>query len=254
MKNLISCRPESFGRYRDRAYESLQKLGITHVELQVPAPDQAQQAAAELKDYGLQAASVGFYHKIQEPDFFERLHEAVHAAVTLGANVIFTSQHSGDMERSKVYERLRQAGDIAAAHNVIIALETHPDLCENARVALETMHSTQHPNIRINFDPANTHYYNENIDAAKELRQIAPYVRAVHLKDTNGGFKTWHFPAIGAGVVDWKSIFKTMNEQAMYGPFTLEMEGIEGEDLSYEETYARIEQSLNYLRSGGMIE
>ncbi|MBV9469288.1 MAG: sugar phosphate isomerase/epimerase [Abitibacteriaceae bacterium] len=253
MKNLISCRPESFGRYKDRALASLQQLGFEHIEIQVPAPDQVQSVAQELKSYGLQAASIGFYDKVQNADFLDKLKEAVDAATTLGASVIFTSQHAGETERKKIYETLRQAGDIAKAKNITIALETHPDLCQNATVALETMHSTEHPNIRINFDPANVHYYNENVNAVNELHQIAPYVRAVHLKDTNGGFKTWHFPAIGEGVVDWPEVFSIMNQQGMYGPFTMEMEGIEGEDLSFEETYARIEKSLDYLRSNGLI-
>jgi len=254
MRNLISCRPESFGRYHDRAYESLQKLGIKHVELRVPAPDKLEHTAQELKRYGLQAASVGFYHKVQEPDFLDQVATAVDAATALGASIIFTSQNAGDTDRQQVYERLRQAGEIAGAKGVTIALETHPDLCNNAAVALETMQGIAQPNVRVNFDPANVHYYNRDVDAVNELRQVAEYVRAVHLKDTNGGFHEWHFPAIGDGVVDWKSVFAIMNERGMSGPFTLEMEGIEGETLSYEETYARIERSLDYLRSGGLID
>ncbi|MDQ3813540.1 MAG: sugar phosphate isomerase/epimerase [Armatimonadota bacterium] len=253
MQNLISCRPESFGRYSDRAYEALQQLGIRHVELRVPRPDQVERTAEELKRYGLQASSVALYQKVQEPDFLDQVREAVNTADALGAKVMFTSQRTGDMERQRVYDLLRQAGESAAEKGVTIVLETHPDLCQNGRAALETMQAIDHPNVRVNFDPANVHYYNENVDAINELRQIAAYVRAVHLKDTNGGFHQWHFPAIGDGVVDWPSLFRIVNERGMFGPFTLEMEGIQGESLSYEETCARIERSLNYLRSNGLI-
>jgi sugar phosphate isomerase/epimerase len=250
---LVSCRPESFGRYRDRAFESLQRLGIRHVEIAVPAPDQRDATLRELERYGLRASSVGCYDKVQAPDFLERVQHAVETCAALGADVIFTSQHAGDAPRTEVYQRLREAGDIAQGRGVTIALETHPDLCQNARNALETMQGVNHPNVRINFDPANVHYYNENVNAVAELQQIAPLVRAVHLKDTNGGYKTWHFPAIGDGVVDWKAVFSIMNGQGMTGPFTMEMEGIDGETLSYDETCARIERSLEYLRSQGLI-
>lgn len=253
MSNLISCRPESFGRYADRAFETLPGLGIKFVEIRVPAPEQREQTAQELARHGLKAASVGFYTKVQDTDFLEQMRQAVDTAVALGASVMFTSQHSGETPRQDVYARMRQAGEIAAQQGITIAMETHPDLCQNAHNAAETMQGIAHPNVRVNFDPANVYYYNEGVNAVNELRQIASYVRAVHLKDTNGGFKTWHFPAIGEGVVDWPEVFAIMNGQGVTGPFTLEMEGIEGESLSFEETCARIQKSVEYLRSNGLM-
>ena len=254
MTNLISCRPESYGRYADRAFEALQQLGVRWVEIPAPAPDKIDEAREKMHRFGLDAASVTLGAKGQQPDFLDRVRDAVNAAAALGAKVIFTSQHTDESGKQPLFARLKQAGEIAAGKDIVIALETHPDLCNNATVALETMNGIDHPNVRINFDPANIHYYNQDVDAVNELRQIAPYVRAVHLKDTNGGFHAHHFPAIGDGVVDWKGIFSIVNARGMTGPFTLEMEGIAGEDLSFEQTQARIQRSLDFLRSLGVME
>ena len=37
------------------------------------------------------------------------------------------------------------------------------------------------------------------------------------------------------------------------GPYTMELEGIEGEELSREQAEARVEKSLDYLKSNGLV-
>lgn len=43
MRNLISCRPESFGPRRDRAYEGMQKLGIQYAEAAIASVGEVEQ-------------------------------------------------------------------------------------------------------------------------------------------------------------------------------------------------------------------
>src|SRR5207302_1865217 len=107
----------------------------------------------------------------------------------------------------------------------------HPDLAHNGEVALGTMRAIDHPNVRINYDTGNVYYYNEGVDGVAELRKILEYVGAVHLKDTSGGYRAWNFPALGQGVVNFPEIFRLLNGRGFYGPFTMELEGIQGETL-----------------------
>ena len=253
MENIIACRPESYGKYQDRAFEDMCVLGIRNVEIPAPPLDQVGAVAAKLREYGLTATSVTCVAKAQDPEFLSKVAGVVDSAAALFAPVIFTSQKAGDMDRKQVYGLLRQAGEIAADKNVTFVLETHPDLCENGSNALATMEAVRHPHVRINFDPANVHYYNERVNAVDEIRKILPYVRSMHLKDTNGGFQAHHFPAIGDGVVDWQALVALLNDRGIYGPFTLEMEGIAGEDLTFEETSARIKRSLDFLRNAAIL-
>jgi sugar phosphate isomerase/epimerase len=231
----------------------MRSLGIRWVEIGAPAPGQVDAVAGHLQQYGMRAASVCFYGPHGEPDFLESLSQAVDSAARLGAPVMFTSQHAGKTPRPELYARLRSAGDICAGRGVTLCLETHPDLCMNSERALETMQGINHPNVRINFDAANIHYYNEGAIALAELRPIVDYVRSVHLKDSAGGFHEHNFPAIGDGAVDWKGIISLLNARGMTGPFTLEMEGIAGEDLTFEQTEQRIRRSIEFLRGIGAI-
>ena len=119
--------------------------------------------------------------------------------------IIFVSVHAGDTDRNAVYNRLRAIGENAEPAGIKVCLETHPDMAHNGEIALETMEAVNHPNICVNFDTGNVYYYNHNVTAVSEVQKVLPHVGAVHLKDTNGGYRTWHFPTLGEGVGRFQS-------------------------------------------------
>jgi len=166
--------------------------------------------------------------------------------------ILFISAKAGDMLREQAYQRLREMAAVASEQDVTLSLETHPDLAENARVARETVEAVGHPGLGWNLDTANLYYYNQGVDAVEECRRGLDLIRSVHLKDTNGGYRTWHFPALGDGVVDFAGLFSVLNARGFHGPFTFELEGIEGEILSEAETQARVARSLDHLRRIGV--
>jgi sugar phosphate isomerase/epimerase len=55
-------------------------------------------------------------------------------------------------------------------------------------------------------------------------------------------------------VVDFKSVFERLNGAGFYGPFTFELEGIQGEELDESATRERVAKSLRYLKELGVIE
>ena len=254
MSNLLSCNLGSYRRYRDTAYAHLQKIGVKHVEIPAPRPEDADAVGEVLGYFGLEAATLIVRGDLQDEGVADAFLPGLQAAGKMGVKVVFTSLKAGDLPLDAAYARLRKIGDVAAAHGVIVAMETHPDLCENAAVALRTVQAVNHPNLRINFDTANVCYYNEGVDVLAELRKIAPYVAAVHLKDTNGGYKAWHFPTLGEGIVNYKEVFAIMNGIGMHGPFTMELEGIQGQTLTLREQHASVAESVAHLRSIGVID
>lgn len=254
MNNILSCRPQSYGRYHETAYSHMQAIGIRHVEIEAPAPGQVDATRDELSRFGISAASIAGSYNVGDPGAAEGFRSQVDAAVRLGAKRIFLSVKAGDLDRRVAYGRLREAGEIAATGGVTLILETHPDLIANGDIALETMLAVDHPAVRVNFDTANIYYYNRGIDGIEEMKKILDYIEGVHLKDTNGGFHAWHFPTLGEGIVDFKEVFRLTNGRGFHGPYTLEMEGIEGEELTKEQTEARVADSVAYLRRLGCIE
>ncbi len=253
MSNLLSCNLGSYRRYRDTAYAHLQKIGVRHVEIAAPRPGDADAVNEALGYFGLSAATLMVRGDLQNENVVDEFLPDLQAAQRMGVKIAFTSLKAGDLPLDTAYARLRKIGDAAEAHGVTLAMETHPDLCENAAVALRTMEAVNHPHIRLNFDTANVYYYNAGVDGVAELRKIAPYVAAVHLKDTSGGYKTWNFPTLGEGVVDFKEVFRVMNDAGMRGPFTMELEGVQGQTLDLKQQHASVEQSVAHLRGLGVI-
>lgn len=253
MKNIIACNLGSYRQFGANAYSHLAEIGLTNVEIGVPSVDGVEALQSELKSHGLTATSLLGRCDVQSESVVEDFQNTLNIANEMGVKVIFVSVHAGETDKNVVYERLHAIGENAEPLSVNVCLETHPDMAHNGDISLETMKGVDHPNIRINFDTGNVYYYNHNVDAVSEVKKIVDYVGAVHLKDTNGGYRTWHFPTLGEGVVDYKSVFQTLNDAGFYGPFTMELEGIEGENLDEAGVKARVADSLQHLKDIGVI-
>ena len=250
-QSIIACRYYSYAPFLDRAYEHLASIGVRHVEIDVPSPDELDARRAELEQHGLTASSLHGQCDLHDPGLAEQVEEQMPAFAALGTKIMFASVDRKEMVLDEACHRLREAGEVAAAHGVTIVLETHPDLITNAEVALETMKGVDHPNVRVNFDTANIYFYNHGVDGVEELKQITPYVGAVHLKDTDGGYRSWHFPALGQGIVEFPKVFEVLDAAGFSGPCTLEIEGIEGEEKTEELVCGRVAESVEYLRRIG---
>ncbi len=249
--NLLACRTASYGKFSESAFGHLPTIGVQHVEINAPAPDEVDQVKARLERHGLSASSLQCPVEIEAVDVDERLTPSLEAAKALGSGTLFVSVQSGDLDRKVVYERLHRVGVKAAEYGITVGMETHPDLISSAAVALETMRGVDHPNVRVNYDTANIHYYNRDVDHVEEMEKVIDYIGSMHLKDTDGRYKTWCFPAFGEGIVDFKAVFDRLNAHGFYGPFTMEIEGVEGESLNEEETCRRVADSVAHLRSAG---
>lgn len=253
MDNLLSCNLGSYGKFRDTALEHLVSIGVKHVEIPTPAPADVAAVKANFDAHGLSATTLMAPCPIADEGVVESFKPVMEAASVFGAKAIFVSVKAAETPLDLVYDRLRQVGDLAVAAGVKLAMETHPDLCDNGSKMAETMAALNHPGVGVNFDTANIYYYNEGCDAVAELAKALDHVAAVHLKDTDGSFHGWAFGALGEGVVDFPRIFKMLNDRDFYGPFTMELEGKQGEDLSQAEKSGRVTESVEYLRQSGLV-
>ena len=253
MENIIACNLGSYRQFRDCAYAHLAEIGLTNVEIGVPAPESVDTLRAELDAHGLTATSLLGSCDVQSETVVSDFQTTLDTAHQMGVKIIFVSVHAGETDINAVHDRLRAIGENAAPAGIKVCLETHPDMAHNGDIALETMQAVNHPNICINFDTGNVYYYNHNITAVTEVQKVIEHVGAVHLKDTNGSYRTWHFPTLGEGVVDFKAVFQTLNDAGFYGPFTMELEGVEGENLDEAGAKTRVADSLQHLKDIGVI-
>jgi len=250
----LSCRPGSFGKAEREAFAHLAEFGVRYVEIELPKPADLPGVQAALARHGLAVASVQAAIDLGSATAAEEMGAvARRAREEFGARYIFTSAQAGQRDLQECYAALRRAGDAVAAHGVTLVLETHPDLGTNGAVAAATMRAVGHPNVRVNWDPANVYFYNEGCDGRREFDQALPFVGAVHLKDTGGGYRAWDFGALGSGVVDFPYILRRLLERGFTGPCTMEIEGREGEALTAAEAVARVRDSVQYIRGLGLL-
>jgi sugar phosphate isomerase/epimerase len=252
-KSLIACRISSYGPYVALAYEHLAGLGIRFVEIPLPAPGELDAVRAALQQHGLSASSIHGECDLARADVAEQVAAQMPTFAALGTRTMFVSVKAGDTPLATAFGRLHEAGEVAGRHGVTIVLETHPDLLTRADVALETMRAVDHPYVRINYDTANIYFYNRDVDGVEELRRVVPYVGAVHLKDTDGGYQHWHFPALGRGIVRFSEVFRILDQAGFSGPCTIEIEGVEGETRTERLVCDRIAASVGYLRGLGRL-
>jgi sugar phosphate isomerase/epimerase len=134
--------------------------------------------------------------------------EAV-AALAGRARIGLVTFHAGfiphdraDPGRRAMVARLREVADRFAAHGVQVAFETGQ---EDAATLLGALEEIAHPNVGVNFDPANMILYGMG-DPVAALRALAPHVVQVHVKDAvpTQVPGTWGKEVVaGTGAVDW---------------------------------------------------
>jgi sugar phosphate isomerase/epimerase len=250
----LAVRFRSYGDYAESAWEHLPKIGIKHVFLSIPEPDDVDATLERLRAHGLTPLVVRGDADLSKESFAEAIAAQSAICEKMGVQYMFLSAKREETPKALAYERLRAAGDAAKKHGVIVALETHPDLGTNGDLQVETMRAVDHPNIRVNFDTANVTYYNKNTTALDELKKSVGFVGTVEFKDHSKEFETWDFPVVGQGKVDFPAIVRLLRENHYAGPVTIEFEGTEGVKLTEEQTKQAITESVAYVRSLGDFE
>ncbi|MBM4082843.1 MAG: sugar phosphate isomerase/epimerase [Planctomycetes bacterium] len=248
MSGKISCREGVYGGW-EKAAEYLPKTGVHYMEVQFRPLADLQKIAAGSKPFGVSILTLAGGVSLDKPESMAALTDAIANAGKLGVTHMFVSAHGAD--RAASMAKLREFGEKARAAGTTICLETHPPFCLNAAEMLKTMAEVSHPNVRINFDTANVYYYNKNLNSSAELEIVLPFVASVHLKDTDGGFKSPKFPVLGEGVVDFPRVFRALNSVGFSGPLTLELEGPLVQGLDTEKRHEKVAACVNYLRSVG---
>jgi len=125
----------------------------------------------------------GFADPALRPARLELVEWGARKAQALGLEIM--TVHAGflperdDPTRSAFLDCLVRAADTAAAHGVVLAFETGQ---EEATLLRATLDDLQHPNARINFDPANMLLYNKG-NPIEAIKILGPDIVHVHAKD-----------------------------------------------------------------------
>ncbi|MBL8878623.1 MAG: sugar phosphate isomerase/epimerase [Phycisphaerales bacterium] len=243
----LGCRTACYGPLEPQIWPLLRGLGFSAVEIKTPAADALNDVCAALRRADLRVAALHLSCYLTRDDYTEQVRAQREALLALQAPYALLTMRRETLPPPEAYDRIRRIAD-ELPPGVVALLEVHADLATNAAVALETMRGVNDPRVRINYDPANIHFYNRGLDPIAEFRAMRAFVAGVHLKETNGAFETRHFPAIGEGVVDWAGLFGELDAMNFAGPVTLELEGVAGEEKSFELALNRLNESVRYIQ------
>jgi sugar phosphate isomerase/epimerase len=251
MPGIISVREGCYGGWQN-AMDLIPDLGITHMEIECRPADELRSMADTLAGKGISILTLSGGLNLDSTESMDFVASMCAVAGELSIPAYFLSTSGSELERAALMARLREVGERAAEHGVVLALETHPPFCRNADGMLETLAQVGHPNVRLNLDTANIFYYNHDLDSADELARVIDYVAALHIKETDGGFESENFGVLGTGVVKFPRIKQILDEAGFSGPLTMELEGPLVAGKSQDEVQRLVGQCMAYLRSVGL--
>lgn len=278
MKNIIACMTNSYGSYGPlAAIDHLRYAGLEYLELPIRTAgvpslfreeplvttdstlDQLKLVDRLLLEGGLNVISCNVTSgNPLDPEVVRLTERKIDLASHFGVAVVVGN--AGEAEPGEpldmLYKHLRQIGDYAGERGITYCFETHPGICQNADGMLQTIQELDHPNLKLNFDTGNILYYNENVDGTAALKKVHKHVGSLHLKDTPGRYHDWNFPALGTGGgVDFRRVLEIMQAGGFRGPYTIEIEGLEGElGLSLQRYQQRVEDSVEHLKLCGYFQ
>ena len=131
--------------------------------------------------------------------------------------------HADQAYAKKFYDRVRCLGDRAGEAGVTLLMETGQETAEDLQRFVETLN---HPNVLLNFDPANLILYNKD-EPMTAFRRLAPWIRHIHIKDairtkTPG---TWGSEVVwGEGQVNAFAFLDVLKEVGYEGALAIERE------------------------------
>ena len=254
MVNIFSCRVGLF-KSLDTAFKSLPEAGILHAEVDPPSDGDYASLSAKASAAGITIATLSTGLNLDTDETTAMFLPVIDGAAAIGVPKIFVSAKAQDsVPWQKVLMRLRRTAAYAAGRGVTICLETHPPYGTNGDVARQTMKAVDSPGLRYNFDTANVYYYNQGTDSVTELLKIKEYVASVHIKETDGGYHSPRFPALGEGVVKFAEVFRILLLEGFIGPYTLEIEGDVVQNYDDNQRLEFLKKCVGHMRSLGVMK
>lgn len=161
--------------------------------------------------------------------------------------IIFGFEKAGDdassrLSAQKVFE---QAAEAAAREGITVAVENEPAFwVDKPADAVALVKEIGHPNLKMNWDPANLHWGGTE-PRAEHLDTIAPYLHNLHIKDFTPDDPQAPWRPIGDGITPWKTLLERFVSLRNDGDVNLNHVTVETHCVPL---YESSERSLAHLR------
>jgi L-ribulose-5-phosphate 3-epimerase len=159
---------------------------------------------------------------------WKNIQEIAEIARSLGIRLVtfhagFLPHDHNGAEFKKLASRIGQIADLFKRKGLDLAFETGQEDADDLEMFLIKLNR---PNVGVNFDPANMILYDRG-DPIDALHTLSKRLRQVHIKDGKRTKKAGEWGEevpVGAGEVDWKEFFDTLDEVRFAGFCCIERE------------------------------
>jgi L-ribulose-5-phosphate 3-epimerase len=245
----------------ERALSGIAEIGVPAVELAALVgfcdhaaperlgPDAARQLSKLLRSHGLHAVSFSGHTDLTTDAGVTAFESRLRLAADLGIPIVNTgaADEEGQEVVDRFYRNIVPLAELAARLGIVIGIETHGSLTGTGEECVAVMKKLNHPNVRINYDPANLMFY-RGVKPEDDIAVVAPYVAHIHVKDKASlETRTWDFPAIGDGIINWDIIFGALERVGFAGPASLEVE-LDGHPQTPQEVDQALRRSVQFMQ------
>jgi len=162
-------------------------------------------------------------------------------------NIAIAPPPETEDERRNARSLLRDCAQYADAAGIRLSLETYRGMTHDGAECLRTLDRVGEANLGINYDTGNVLRFTElsGAEMAEDLRLLAGYLRAMHLKDYCR--KTSQIVIPGRGEMDLPAILRTLDEMNFSGVFGLDLEPSAA--VTVEDHFLALQETLRNLKA-----
>ena len=241
MNNPILVSTIAFDGYDlETTLETMAAAGVENVELAyseayteaVSEESFSAIAASRVLDsfeaHGLKCLCLAAHTDMSLPGSVDKFKRRIDFAGYLGAGHIVST--AGPIaNRDQFLKNIAQLGEYAGQAGITICLENmgdgRPNISDSAEPAVELIKEINLPAVKINYDFANLlPHCQERLRPEEDYRIALPEAGYFHVKDAaKYASGNWYFPAIGTGMIDFRSILPALAVHPEPIPLSLEL-------------------------------
>ena len=253
----------------DRALGAIVEAGIRRVELCASvgycdhaAPERLGPGGSSkllklLEREGLTAVSLSAHADVTTDAGLMAFRTRLQLAAEMNIPVIITMppERSGPQTEQRFYRTILELGDRAAMLGIVLCLETVGLHMRTAHESVALLQRLQHPNLRINYDPAaHLYHFGADLPSKGDVAVLGKHLGHVHLNDKATLVKgRWDFRPIGEGIVDWEPILDELDRVGFAGPASIEI-GWESTPESISLVNDAVRRACQFVRAAAQTE
>ncbi len=239
----------------DAALAAVRDAGLNSIELEIETLDRLRQ---RLADYQVQVTTLAA--TASDPssaDWLDRVTFAIRAAAEWASIILVSAgdDHGDRQMRERLLLQHRRAADVAAEHDMVLAWDTLPGLCGDARGMQLAIQEVDHPAIRLNFDTGR--YLQQNPWSSGEvgLQRVVGHLASVRLTSFTVGVEPVEFPPLGqGGEVDFSRTGQILSGLEFRGPCTIAFQPFSRRPPTAAQCQSWLRASVDHLRGCGWFE